>query len=130
MAHACPRTGTALWRVVTAPITVFVLQAGVLWVWHVPQLYEGALHSDGLHAIEHLCLVAAGALFWWAMVYGRYGRRGYGLSVLYVFLTAVHSSVLGALLAVSSQPSDREVPDVRQRSATSARSRISSSPAC
>ena len=46
----------------------------------------------------------AGALFWWAMVYGRYGRRGYGLSVLYVFLTAVHSSVLGALLAVSSQP--------------------------
>jgi cytochrome c2 len=35
------------------------------------------------------------------MVHGRYGRSGYGLSVLYVFLTAVHSSALGALLTVA-----------------------------
>jgi cytochrome c2 len=34
-------------------------------------------------------------------VHGRYGRTGYGLGVLYVFLTAVHSSALGALLTVA-----------------------------
>jgi cytochrome c2 len=46
-------------------------------------------------------MVLAASLFWWAMVHGRYGRGGYGLGVLYVFLTAVHSSALGALLTVS-----------------------------
>jgi cytochrome c2 len=35
------------------------------------------------------------------MTHGRYGRAGYGVGVLYVFLTAVHSSVLGALLTVA-----------------------------
>ena len=34
-------------------------------------------------------------------MHGRYGRIGYGIAVLYVFLTAVHSSVLGALLTVA-----------------------------
>ena len=80
-----------MWRTATAPLAVFVLQAAVLWIWHVPPLYEAALRSDAIHAVQHLCLVVAGGLFWWAMVYGRYGRRGYGLGVLYVFLTAVHS---------------------------------------
>jgi putative membrane protein len=105
VARAFRGDGTVrVWRTATAPLAVFVLQAAVLWIWHVPQLYEAALGSEAIHAVQHLCLVVAGGLFWWAMVYGRYGRRGYGLSVLYVFLTAVHSSVLGALLAVSSGP--------------------------
>ena len=44
------------------------------------------------------------ALFWWGMVHGRYGRAGYGVGVLYVFLTALHSTVLGALLTVAPNP--------------------------
>jgi putative membrane protein len=35
------------------------------------------------------------------MVHGRYGRLGYGVGVLYVFLTSLHSTVLGALLTVA-----------------------------
>jgi cytochrome c2 len=80
---------------------VFLLQAIALWVWHIPSWYEAALHNDAIHALQHLCFVLAGSLFWWAMVHGRYGRMGYGLAVLYVFLTGVHSSALGALLTVS-----------------------------
>jgi cytochrome c oxidase assembly factor CtaG/cytochrome c2 len=89
------------WHAATAPVTVFLLQAAVLWLWHIPSWYQAALRHDGVHALEHLSLVLAGSLFWWAMVRGRYGRGGYGLAVLYVFLTAVHSGALGALLAVS-----------------------------
>lgn len=89
------------WRWLTAALTVFLVQAAALWLWHVPALYEAALRSDAVHAFEHLCLVLSASLFWWAMVHGRYGRAGYGLAVLYVFLTAVHSSALGALLVVS-----------------------------
>lgn len=102
VAHALhgPRTVRA-WHAATAPLTVFLLQALALWLWHIPSWYEAALHNEAIHALEHLCLVFAGSLFWWAMVHGRYGRRGYGLAVLYVFMTAIHSSALGALLTVA-----------------------------
>jgi putative membrane protein len=86
------------WHRLSAPLTVFLLQAAALWLWHLPSLYQLALHDDGVHALQHLSFVISASLFWWAMVYGRYGRRGYGLAVLYVFLTAVHSGALGSLL--------------------------------
>ena len=72
-----------------------------LWVWHIPTLYEAALQSTGVHAVQHVSFLLTAALFWWGMMHGRYGRTGYGVAVLYVFLTAVHSSVLGALLTVA-----------------------------
>jgi len=102
VAHAFrgPRT-RAVWRAVTAPLAAFLLQAAALWIWHIPSWYEAALHHESIHALEHLSYVLAGSLFWWAMVHGRYGRNGYGLAVLYVFLTGLHSGALGALLAVS-----------------------------
>lgn len=90
-----------LGRTAGAPLTVFLVQAAALWLWHIPSWYEAALRHDAIHALEHLSFVLAGCLFWWAMVRGRYGRMGYGLGVLYVFLTVVHSSALGALLTVA-----------------------------
>ena len=102
LAHTLRRPrAMQVWRTLTAPLAVFLVQAIVLWIWHIPSWYQAALTSDAVHALEHLSLVLAGSLFWWAMVRGRYGRRGYGVGVVYVFLTAVHSSALGALLTVS-----------------------------
>lgn len=93
-----------VWHAVTSPLSVFLLQAAALWLWHIPSWYEAALHNDAIHALEHVCLLTAGCLFWWAMVRGRYGRIGYGLAVVYVFLTAVHSGTLGALLTIAPAP--------------------------
>jgi len=92
------------WHHATSPLAVFLIQAAALWLWHIPSWYEAALHNDAIHAFEHVCLVLAGSLFWWAMVRGRYGRMGYGLAVVYVFLTAVHSGTLGALLTIAPDP--------------------------
>jgi cytochrome c oxidase assembly factor CtaG/cytochrome c2 len=92
------------WHAITSPLAVFLVQAAALWLWHIPSWYEAALHNDAIHALEHVCLLAAGSLFWWSMVRGRYGRIGYGLAVVYVFLTAVHSGTLGALLTVAPDP--------------------------
>jgi putative membrane protein len=89
------------WRGLTGPLAVFLLHGLAIWAWHIPQLYEAALHSDGIHALEHFSFVITAALFWWGMVHGRYGRIGYGVAVLYIFLTAVHSSILGALMTVA-----------------------------
>jgi putative membrane protein len=89
------------WHALSAPLAVFLLHAAALWIWHVPAFYEAALVNEGLHAVQHLTLLVTAALFWWGMVHGRYGRTGYGVAVLYVFLTALHSSVLGALLTMA-----------------------------
>jgi putative membrane protein len=51
-----------------------------------------------LHALQHFCFFFTAALFWWTLVQGRYGRAGYGAGVLFVFITSVHSGILGALM--------------------------------
>ena len=97
------RWGRPVWRALAAPGVAFVLLLFSLWIWHLPSLHEAALHSSVIHGAQHLMFVLASAAFWWGLVHGRYGRYGYGAGVAFVFLTAVHSSVLGALLTFASQ---------------------------
>ena len=47
---------------------------------------------------------ATACLFWWTLLRGRFGRSGYGIAVLFVFATALHSGGLGALAALSTRP--------------------------
>ena len=89
------------WRVLTGPAAAFLLHGLALWIWHAPPLYEAALASAAVHALQHASFLFTAALFWWGMVHGRYGRIGYGVAVVYVFLTAVHSSILGALMTIA-----------------------------
>ena len=49
-------------------------------------------------------LLGSAVLFWWGLVYGRYGRAAYGASPLYVFTTMVHTGVLGAVFTLSQTP--------------------------
>lgn len=93
-----------IWRGLTSPLTVLVVQAVVLWSWHVPWLFEAALRHDALHAFQHLTFLASAGLFWWALVHGRFGRLGYGAGVLVVFVTAMHSGLLGALITFAPRP--------------------------
>ncbi|MCU1348016.1 MAG: hypothetical protein JWO56_1046 [Acidobacteria bacterium] len=91
------------WDRLTGPLTVLVLHATVLWVWHVPAMFEAALHDESIHAFQHLGFFLTAALFWWALIHGRYGRLGYGVAVIYVFVTAMHTEVLGALLTFATR---------------------------
>ena len=88
----------ATWERITGPLFVLILHAVVLWVWHVPALFEAALHNEAVHVVQHLGFFVTAALFWWALIHGRYGRVGYGVGVAYVFATAMHTQILGALL--------------------------------
>ncbi|HUR83606.1 MAG TPA: cytochrome c oxidase assembly protein [Thermoanaerobaculia bacterium] len=89
--------------VVSGPVTVLVLHAVVLWMWHVPALFEAALHDETIHVVQHLGFFITAALFWYALIHGRYGRLGYGVGVLYVFFTAMHTQILGALLTFGTR---------------------------
>jgi putative membrane protein len=97
------RRAAGAWAAITAPTTVWLLHGVTLWLWHIPSLFDAALQSEAIHGVQHLMFFWTAALFWWGMAYGRYGRVGYGAAVVYVFATAVHSGVLGALLTFSPQ---------------------------
>ena len=94
-------TVAASWHALTGPTAAFAFHALALWIWHVPALYGAALESEAIHGLQHFSFFATAALFWWGMIHGRYGRLGFGAAVFYVFLTALHSSILGALLTVA-----------------------------
>lgn len=84
-------------------MAVWPLNVGVLWVWHMPFLYEAALASEPVHWLQHASFLGAAGLFWWTLVEGRYGRAGYGVASLFVFVTALQGNVLAALLLFSPE---------------------------
>jgi cytochrome c oxidase assembly factor CtaG len=95
------RSVTAVWSWLTSPPSAFCLYGVALWVWHLPALYVYALDHEAVHIVQHLCFFGTATLFWWGIAHGRHGRLGYGAAVIYVFATAVHGGLLGALLTIS-----------------------------
>lgn len=91
------------WTFLGTPFIATLLHAVALWVWHVPVLYEAVLHHEYMHGVQHSSFFLTAALFWWSLIHGRYGRVGYGIAVLYVFVTMLHSGALGALFTFSSR---------------------------
>ncbi|HYE89324.1 MAG TPA: cytochrome c oxidase assembly protein [Vicinamibacterales bacterium] len=89
---------------ITTPLAVFLIHAVLLWMWHVPVLFEAAVRDERIHLLQHVSFAGSACLFWWTMLHGRYGRTGYGVAVFYVFATAIHSGSLGALAAFSERP--------------------------
>jgi len=58
-----PRAHAAL-RAASAPTLALGLWLSILYAWHLPALYEGAMRSETLHVGQHLFFVNAGLLFW------------------------------------------------------------------
>jgi len=86
------------WRVVTYPLNAWIIHAVALWAWHIPFLFQATLESDFVHSLQHSSFLFSALLFWWALMHGRARMRGYGIAVLYVFTTAMHTGALGALI--------------------------------
>jgi len=80
-----------------------VAYVGVMWLWHVPALYDKALENAGVHTLEHLSFAAAGLLYWWHLlspIRSRMRLAGMG-PVLYMASTKLLVGFLGILLAFS-----------------------------
>ncbi|MGH9514207.1 MAG: cytochrome c oxidase assembly protein [Terriglobales bacterium] len=90
-----------VWLAISAPAAAWLIHAIALWSWHAPVLFDAALHSDFVHALQHASFIGSALLFWWALLRNHDGRLGFGGAILYVFTTAVHTSVLGAWLTFS-----------------------------
>jgi putative membrane protein len=91
------------WLLISAPVAAWLLHAIALWAWHAPRLFVAALESNAIHAAQHISFLGTALVFWWTLFHGHGGRLGYGAAILYVFTTAIHTSVLGAWLTFSPQ---------------------------
>jgi putative membrane protein len=96
------RGGRPLWAWLAAPVTATLIQAGAMWLWHMPPLFDRALDSEGWHVAQHLSFLVAALLFWWAIAHGR--TTSYGLAAFCLFLTSLIGGALGALMAFSTSP--------------------------
>jgi putative membrane protein len=85
-------------------LVAWFLHGIILWVWHLPFLFNATIDHDWVHALQHICFLGSALVFWWAVFDGHSKKMGYGVAVLYIFSTAVHSGVLGAMLSFARNP--------------------------
>ena len=50
------------------PLTGLVAWLFLMYLWHVPALYDAALRHAGIHLLEHLSFFAAGVAVWWPLI--------------------------------------------------------------
>jgi cytochrome c oxidase assembly factor CtaG len=89
-----------MWDVVTSPAGAWIIHAAALWGWHIPWLFQSTLSSEWAHAAQHASFFFSALLFWWS-VFNGHGRQGYGVALISLFTTVIHTSILGALLTLS-----------------------------
>jgi len=92
-------------RLLTAPPVAWAQFALVLWGSHFSPLYEAAVRSAGVHALEHLLYVASAALFWSpvAGVDPSPKRLTHPARLLYLFLAMPQASFLGLAMWGANQ---------------------------
>ena len=84
-------------RMLAHPLIALPLWALDLGIWHVPFLYEGALHHTAVHALEHACFFGFGALMWAPVieVLPAPAWFGTGAKLGYILLVRAFETILG-----------------------------------
>jgi len=91
-------------RVLAHPLVALPLWALNLYFWHIPFLYDAALHHDSVHALEHFCFFTFGCLMWEPVVETLPGPAwfGTGWKIGYIFLVRLIETILGNIFIWSS----------------------------
>jgi cytochrome c oxidase assembly factor CtaG len=91
-------------RILAHPLVALPLWAVNLYIWHLPVLYEAALHHDAVHALQHTLFFLCGAFFWAAVLEPLPGPAwfGTGAKLLYIVVARLIGMVLANVLLWSS----------------------------
>jgi putative membrane protein len=85
------------WTWLVRPLNATLIHGVAIWAWHVPGLFDAAVTNLLLHRLQHLSFLVSALLFWYSLF--RISTRGEAL--WHLFFTMLHTSLLGALLAVA-----------------------------
>jgi putative membrane protein len=85
-------------RWLTLPVVAWILFVATQWLWHLPVVYEAALHNRFLHYAEHLCFFVTAVLFWWPVIGAAPlgSPLSYPARLVYTFTAWLPNSILGA----------------------------------
>jgi cytochrome c oxidase assembly factor CtaG len=90
---------TPVLAIFTLPAVATVLHSLVIWSWHVPAMFNAALASPWLHALQHASFLLSAVIFWWAML--NIPRARLSISAAHLFATMIAMTALGALITLS-----------------------------
>jgi cytochrome c oxidase assembly factor CtaG len=82
------------------PLFAVFAYIGLMWVWHVPAMYDAALSHSFVHVLEHVCFFSAGLLYWWHLlspIRSRHRLSAMG-AVVYMASTKLFVGLLGIAL--------------------------------
>jgi len=87
-----------------SPAALIALWLVLIYLWHVPALYDAALRHPLIHAVQHLCFFCAGVAVWWPLVQPvPMRRRLTGLAPFrYIFAAKLGLAALGIYLTWST----------------------------
>jgi cytochrome c oxidase assembly factor CtaG len=88
----------------THPLVALPIWLATYALWHVPLLYEGALHHRGVLDLEHACYLVAGLLLWWSVFQEEPWHLPSGGKAAYLFAAFILASPLGLILALLPSP--------------------------
>jgi putative membrane protein len=89
------------WHFICNPFVAWLIHAIVLWAWHIPKVFDATLHDEWIHFAQHTCFIITAIIFWWAVMTTRSAVMSYGVALLYMFTTALHTQLLGVLMTFS-----------------------------
>ena len=94
----------AAFRFVRQPLVAIPVFVLVLYAWHIPALFEGALRSDLVHALQHQSFVVISILVWWSAIEPKRRRlRGELWKIGHILGARLGTMMLGmALIAMRS----------------------------
>ncbi len=90
----------ALFPRLATPLSAALIEAVIVWGWHVPALRRLVAHAPLWLAVEQAMFLAAGLLLWSAVLSPRH--RAAGVAALLV--TSMHMTLLGALIGLAPRP--------------------------
>jgi len=95
----------ALARGIGRPASCFVAFVAIVWLWHLPALYEWALGDELVHDVEHLCFLGAGLLFWWPVVapWPARGAERHWVALPYLLLAMLENTIFSAIFTFSDR---------------------------
>lgn len=85
------------WPRLATPLTAAMIEAVIVWGWHVPALRGLAAHHPAALAGEQASFLAAGLLLWSAVLAPRHRAAGVGA----LLVTSMHMTLLGALIGLA-----------------------------
>jgi cytochrome c oxidase assembly factor CtaG len=94
-----------LGRFLTHPLVCLLAFTVSIVAWHVPGLYELALHSEFWHDVQHVCFLSTGLLFWWPVVQPWPSRLRWPrwTMIPYLLLADIQNTALSAFLIFSER---------------------------